>query len=504
MNRENISLLNSIDCIDEAQNEAETNLVFSMYNEYAKMYNMQKYSKDKTIIIESFNSSNNDNILSKGLKFLLRILSKIKDIAVRIRNKIYNKFNGELKGVTKTIRQIVYEIKPTVVKESHNINPGHIDYFFNLFITPDGKHVFRSNNLLWKIRELESRYSNKPLLKELIKMHKYHDSRDDIDCYAITKFYLAYKNKIDNLISNFIRILSNIETNGISNNEIESLYVDLQKYYNQWGSMISVDNVKLEDIIFDIDKCIILSEEDIQSIALSIDNVFKNMPDLNQILNIKKLPDMAYEMFNDITNMFMHIQINLNQIYRTLKMSFQLPENCHNSFNLMELDNFIYQLIDNKYPGKYIFNLVGIAAKTDLKNETDDHLWGQTRGCLLPKNRNVAYKFAISQKGITDNISEIQIYELFKQKHLKSIHNICEIKNHEKHNCVLTMEKLHFKDVLNENEITRIIQEIHDELERNNINFIFDNDFHENNVGFRKNGTMVLSDYANTLIVGGR
>lgn len=495
MNEINELLLETIDSIDEITMESELNVLYALYDEYNKYCSLMEYSDNFALIMESGNDvSKQDNIFVKGFKLLISIFKTIKNGIVRLFQKITKRSESDLSGVTKTVSQILKEVKTTNINEAYMVDPNDTTTFFDYYITPDGHNYFKETNASLKLKKLRDDIKAKfPIIKGIIKTKAYKDSRDMTAYLVATKFYLKYKNKINKVVTDFINIIQSLRQNENMPNE------QIKELVNRWDNIIGKPDTELSDLIeISNNNDIIIREEEMKDLVTSIDSIFKELPSFEVLVVHKNIPDELHVLFDDIMALFTTIQMNVNLLFRTLEMSFSISGKYMSSMDLSELDVFVLKLIQNNYPEKYIRDLVYKAAKYELKNGSNNPKWGQTRGCLIPKNKDEVYKFALSQKGIVDNNNELKIYSFFKNQKFKSLEYIAKIKHHESNNCVMSMEKLIFyknqKDI-DETEFNNLVNVMGSELMSKGLYFSIV-DIHDMNVAKRSNGNVVISDYA--------
>jgi hypothetical protein len=222
----------------------------------------------------------------------------------------------------------------------------------------------------------------------------------------------------------------------------------------------------------------------------------ENLPDITNLPEYDKnnVYDILMQVYNGFMNFFTTIQMGLNAIYKELKIDMVIPDEFKNSCDIFEIDEFIEELLLMRYPEKYIHSLVYQAAKTELKDACKAAKWGQFRGCLIPKNTDVVYKYAICEKGKKDNENEYGIYKLFEDNGLTTINYLCKPSTYGTFHNVLAMEKVKFNPRKSNKLPVRIVNEIDQELQDKNINIKL-GDVHRDNIGFRKDGSPVISDY---------
>lgn len=491
----NESLLNTINSIDEAIMESEMNVIISLEQEYSKINMLSKYTSPNSVscIMESDTSSNkNVTIPKKALRLLINLFKSIKNESNIVFNKLTNDRSiKDMKSVKGTPSQALSNIKGTRPKI---INKDNVDDFFKLYIKDDGEVAF-----IYDIKQSLKILSrgvrrNLPKGKQYLK-DTIHDTRPNLGHAEDNIFLLYFFIKEFKAINKIIfRLMDLMNKYSILSKE-QSYINDVNILNNDFKQVIINEQYKYAH-----DK-LIFSAGDIKLISTGMTQC------LNEIPSMDKLPDqdntIAYvqlmQMYNDSINFFSALQLALNVIYKEIKVDMDLADSDKDSCNIYELDRFIEELMKMNYPEKYIHTLVYQAARPELKNGFTKAKWGQFRGCLIPKNENVVYKYALCKKGTRDNENEYGIYKKFESNNLMTIKYLCKpIEYTQLHN-IIAMEKVRFSKLKSIGLPKKLLNKIDEEVKSKRVNITI-GDIHADNVGFRTDGSPIITDYGSSTV----
>lgn len=484
----NENLLKTIDSIDEIIEESEMSVLYALESEYSKLSMLCEYCEPEVVsyIMEadtSTASTKKESLGKKAWRIFVAVLKKIRDKSVALFNKITNnRFN---KNVTGTPAKALRKVKKVPYKK------GDFTDFFEIYLGEDGQSGgFKYNAKKAIGLAFGGQFIQNPVLKLFLKNKYFKDDRGiptgAIIGIPIIYYYAKNSGNVNTMVSDLMALLGQYNTNKSDvsyQNKVDELY-------NKFNDFMS------ENMNFINEKELIFTGEDLSNVAKSVQQCMDNLPDITNIPEYDKgfAYDRLMEIYNGFMSFFTTVQMGLNAIYKELKIDMVIPDEYKNSCDITEIDEFIEELLNMRYPEKYIHSLVYQAAKTELKDACKAAKWGQFRGCLIPKNEDVVYKYAICEKGKKDNENEYGIYKLFEDNGLITINYLCKPTTYGSFHNVLAMEKVKFNPRKSNKLPARIVHEIDQELQDKNINIKL-GDVHRDNIGFRKDGSPVISDY---------
>lgn len=506
----NESLLKTIDSIEELTMEAEMDVIYAMEQEYFKVMTLCEYCSPEAVsyIMEADNTTPTpegskppkEGIFKKIGRVLKALLEAIKKKATALLNKLSGgRFNKDLKNVKGTPSQAMEEVrkkkgksgqsKPYTVKRG-----GGVVDFFTLYMTADGKRGFKYDPKVKAEMLAYNRKNHMPIIR-LIQKKQYASDNRDIAPAAVMgymyllKFFLDNRDEIDKSLKEIINALNDFEKKQNDSN-----------YIIQYGTAI-----KNADAIFQryvtTDTPFELSEEDIKKISEGVSKILEGLPSIG---NFPEYNDNykftgLLNRYNDYIAYFSAIQMCMNAMFKKLDIIFELDDSDKNSCDAYDLDAFIEELLIMNYPEKYIHTLAYQAAKPEMKDGCKEAKWGQFRGCLIPKNGDVVYKYALCRKGTKDNENEYDIYKKFVDNGLSTVKYLCKPEVYPSFHNVLGMEKVGFNFKKSFRLPGEIVEQIDNELKSKNINVKLE-DIHYQNIGFRKDKTPVITDYGSARV----
>lgn len=501
----NESLLKTIDSIEELTMEAEMDVIYAMEQEYFKVMTLCEYCSPEAVsyIMEADNTTPTpegskppkEGIFKKIGRVLKALLEAIKKKATALLNKLSGgRFNKDLKNVKGTPSQAMAKAKKQRKGkgETVTVQRGNVQDFFHVYMTEDGKRGFKCDYQKIIKMGMEAGIGLKtPILKHFLKKKYYGDTRElpgaVLTRVPLLKFYLDKRIMINNQVHDLMMLLSRYE----SEHATPKYEKDVQDLEGLFYQLITTDmaSYMLEDNLE-------FSEEDIKKISEGISACVDTLPNIGNIPSYQDESTFKtlMSMYNAYMDLFSGMQMCLNVVYKQVDLAFELSDSDKNSCDAYDLDTFIAELLLFEYPEKYIHSLVYQAAKPEMKDACKEAKWGQFRGCLIPKNGDVVYKYALCRKGTKDNENEYDIYKTFESNGLDSTKYLCKPEVYTTFHNVIGMEKVKFNQKRAGKITGTIVKEIDSELKDKNINIKL-SDIHSANIGFRKDGTPVISDY---------
>lgn len=252
----------------------------------------------------------------------------------------------------------------------------------------------------------------------------------------------------------------------------------------------------------------------LEPIEDTIKELTNKIPDLDRAVEVVStanqkgdhLIDVAkIEVFlNKISSMLFSVQMSLNTIWQAFALRFEVPLNQRDTLDLSGIDNFVHELIEAKYPEKYIAKLVYDAAEIRFKDGSHGEAkMGQSRGCLIPALSHDVIKFALCNRAKVDFKNEFHVYNTFRKLGEDSL--LCPIVSLYPKQCVMVEKKVEILsakypntkfDNLPENvkkAFKDLEKNLHDVCEKHRLHMRFE-DLHNGNVGFYNN-KMVACDF---------
>ena len=186
------------------------------------------------------------------------------------------------------------------------------------------------------------------------------------------------------------------------------------------------------------------------------------------------------------------MQYSINLIMNMVSNSFTIDQYYFKTINDPEkLDEFVGALIDAGIPSRYIgYNAWLISGENITSDSEFKPRWGQTRLCLLPNDKDICYKIALSGLGKTGNATEYKVYNELLEK----CEALCPCLKLYKTQSVVMSKRAEFINI-SQSEKLEIVNDINYEISKltrnKNINIV---DIHGDNIGV-VDGKNVVIDY---------
>jgi len=294
-----------------------------------------------------------------------------------------------------------------------------------------------------------------------------------------------------NLLKDIISSLNAKEYEGGIFNETQFVN-KVNKFKQYWNTGASVPNKFVADIknIEEVNKVI----QDIHK-ALSFYDDPSIIPGENSVI--------VREALNFIADVSWRFQFGINAITTCMNHIYEIDAKYAEMIdNNEDLSKFVEGCITGNVPPKYIaWNTFAICSKR-MRGNADQRRpkMGQTRLALFPLNEPVAIKVALSQYGVRSNNAEAMVFDAFKKNN--SDHLLTRVENISKNKCVISMELVDTDtvdrhDSSHQKKYDKLLDDIHDARINAGLKISL-TDIHWGNIGIRKNGEFVATDYGFT------
>lgn len=207
-------------------------------------------------------------------------------------------------------------------------------------------------------------------------------------------------------------------------------------------------------------------------------------------LNIKD--DTLKTNIQILMNAINEMQYSINLIMNMVSNSFTIDKSYFKTINDPEkLDEFVGALIDAGIPSRYIgYNAWLISGENITSDSEFKPRWGQTRLCLLPNDKDICYKIALSGLGKSGNATEYKVYNELLEK----CEALCPCLKLYKTQSVVMSKRAEFIN-MSQSEKDKIVTDINDEISKLTRNKNIDiEDIHGDNIGI-VDGKNVVIDY---------
>jgi len=209
----------------------------------------------------------------------------------------------------------------------------------------------------------------------------------------------------------------------VKNNDIYKLYFVIKRNENilniLYDNNIKSATYKMDNLI-NFNQYLQKASSDIASI--DIEKFIENMKFIdNEQFTVKGTvinTRLIIDFINKIITYLNNLQMGINTLTAELMNIYKIPIEYIESIDDMEnLSKIVESMIKNGIPTKYVMYNIYLAATKKLKGSTGNEnapIWGQSRVVFLPERENIVHKIAVNGYGLTSNVAEERVYNVFK------------------------------------------------------------------------------------------
>lgn len=232
----------------------------------------------------------------------------------------------------------------------------------------------------------------------------------------------------------------------------------------------------------------------------SFNNILNELHKALEFLDNPQTPNPKHVMtFNILSTVAWRLQFGVTLITGSMNKIHEIDAKYVGVINDNEtLSKFIEGCLNGNVPTKYIaFNAYAICSN-EMRGSANQMkpAMGETRLVLFPSNKDSVTKIAINQFGLRSNKIEDMVYNALKPHNGDNL--LAKIEETSTNKCVMSIEKVNTD---NHNADYSEISELQEKLKIaiKNANLHIDIvDMHRGNMGRRKDGKLVVSDYGFT------
>lgn len=551
MNKLNYEILNAIDDIEECTYQAEQDVFNSMINEYQKSMMLLEYVDPGVYDEIIYQESTFSEKLSEGVGKAKGVLSKIWEGIKKafgliiggfrfLINKVVSLFNKS-KQTASQVAETIVGTDPQSSGNNVNINNNTVqmDVDSHSKYIPKPIKVASAEGLISKFEKdgsikISTNFGTK-YLKNMVRSSKQKGSGKNAKMLAVREYgsiaglyVMMYDNNINqkffNIFAEFSEMVKVLSNKSISKDEetlhakkLRSIIKDYKKDSQKAVDIVTArDNVndfrfraqKTNEAVYDyiIRRDAAYNDKYMKPLTFKLKDIQSFSQKINELNNryiqpIKLREDIELHLndfgfksdINTLFNAINETQYSINAIMNLVSHSFTIDKSYFKTINDPEkLDEFVGALIDAGIPSRYIgYNAWLISGENITSDSEFKPRWGQTRLCLLPNNKDICYKIALSGLGKSGNATEYKIYNEILGG---SCDMLCPCLKIYKSNSVVMSKRAEFVEYT-PNEKQELIFKIKNNIDKITAgkNIII-NDIHDDNIGVI-DGKNVVIDY---------
>ena len=435
-------------------------------------------------ITEETSNPNNGNVLQKILNVIKKCMAWIAKQIGNLINWIKKLFSNK----TKTVDQLAEELNISKSSSSKDDSPVDIPKLTSSPPKPDSQPENKIN-IDRIVKPLIIKFNNDNSFSITIKeslskdLHDRAPTKGHPSKYKVNVLYAIYCMKHPDVIVKWAKLFTRIvKKEDVTQYEIKELNDYLDKVDDAMLAF-SKSNPNMK-----------ITYEELSEFQGSV-NLMNDLVSVYDKMDFTHLKPFTVMMLNRIAGMSLTIQVGMNGISTGLQQIYQIDGIYFGGIESPELlSEFVGKCIESNIPVKYtinnIYNVSGAVLKGS-KADPDSPIVGQSRLVLIPDNKNIVYKVAISGMGIRANKNEIYVSNTYRKidgsKYIASV-----LKSHNA--IVNEMEKVEPISHADAN-IQQNMEEDLDKLSRDhNLSFRV-TDINSGGFGKTKTGEIVILDY---------